>query len=411
MTEYDVLIIGGGAAGYFAAITCAEANPALNVALLEATGRPLTKVKISGGGRCNVTHNCMDPVELCKNYPRGHKELRQVFHKFNVVDTIDWFKKRGVKLRAEADGRMFATTNKSQTIIDCLSTAITDARVNLLKGHLVKAVTREDEHFTVYLAKQSPITCKKLLLATGSAPIGHKIASSMGHKIIPIVPSLFTFTIDDKRLEGLAGLSIEHVTAKLCFKNSKKKYNQFGPLLVTHWGLSGPCILKLSAWAARELAEHQYHAQLELNLLPELSKAQVSSALIELKTNHSKKSFSKCLPFPQIPKRLWLKLIESLNIPADLSCAHLSNKQIEAVSNALLRLSFEVSAKGEYKDEFVSCGGIDLKEVDTKTLESKVVKGLFFAGEILNVDGVTGGFNFQNAWSTAWIAGNHILST
>ncbi|NRA46361.1 MAG: NAD(P)/FAD-dependent oxidoreductase [Oligoflexales bacterium] len=409
--EYDVAIIGGGAAGYFAAITCGESNPGLKVALLEATARPLTKVKISGGGRCNVTHNCMDPILLCKNYPRGHKELRQVFHKFHVVDTIEWFKRRGVTLRAEADGRMFATTNKSQTIIDCLNNAAAKAKVDLLKTHLVKSVAENDGQFTIFLANKPPISCKKVLLASGSAPIGHKIASTMGHKVIPIVPSLFTFTIEDSRIDGIAGLSIEQVSAKLSFSNSKKKYTQTGPLLVTHWGLSGPCILKLSAWAARELAEHQYQAKLELNLLPDLTREQISATLLDLKTSQSKKNIYKCLPFPKIPKRMWAKLLEHLEIPADLSCAHLSNKHIEAFLTLLQRCTFQVSAKGEYKDEFVSCGGVSLKEVDTKTMESKLVKGLFFAGEILNIDGVTGGFNFQNAWSTAWIAGNNMKSS
>lgn len=403
-----MLIIGGGAAGYFAAITCGEAKPNFKIALLEGTGRPLTKVKISGGGRCNVTHNCMDPVELCKNYPRGHKELRQIFHQFHVADTIAWFKNRGVSLHAEADGRMFASTNKSQTIIDCLNRAATEANISLLKGHLVKAVTHSQNLFTAHLANKKTLTCKQLMLATGSSPIGYKIAQTMGHKVVPIVPSLFTFTIDDPIIDGLAGLSIEQVTAKLSFSKSKKKYTQKGPLLITHWGLSGPCVLKLSAWAARELAEHKYLAKLELNLLPERSKSDLSDRLLELKLNHSKKSLHNCLLFPEIPKRLWTKILQSLSIPVEQSCAHLSNKQVEAISNSLQRCIFKVHAKGEYKEEFVSCGGVDLKEVNTKTLESKLVQGLFFGGEILNIDGVTGGFNFQNAWSTAWIAGNHL---
>ena len=410
MNEYDVLIIGGGAAGYFAAITCGEANPDLKIALLEGSRRPLTKVKISGGGRCNVTHNCLDPIRLCHNYPRGHKELRQIFHQFHVADTIAWFKKRGVNLKAEADGRMFATTNRSQTIIDCLNKAATEANVELLKGHLVKAVSYTEEQFTVYLANKQAISSKNLMLATGSSPIGYKIAETMGHKIIPTVPSLFTFTIDDPRISGLAGLSIEQVSAKLSFSNSKKKYTQSGPLLITHWGLSGPCILKLSAWAARELAEHKYHAKVELNLLPSLSKSQLSSQLQSLKLSHSKKSIYNSFPFPEIPKRMWSKILENLNIPVELSCAHLSNKQVDEISDGLQKSVFEIHAKGEYKDEFVSCGGIDLKEVNTKRLESKLVPGLFFGGEILNIDGITGGFNFQNAWSTAWIAGNHLMT-
>lgn len=410
LNEFDVLIIGGGAAGYFAAITCGEAKPELKIALLEGTNRTLTKVKISGGGRCNVTHNCLDPVELCGNYPRGHKELRQVFYQFHVKDTINWFKKRGVELHAEADGRMFATSNKSQTIIDCLSSALEDANVTLLKGHLVKTAAHKDGKFQVLCAKKPTITCKQLLLATGGAPIGHKIAKVLGHKVTSIVPSLFTFTINDAKIADLAGLSFEHVNAKLGFDGSKKKFSQQGPLLVTHWGLSGPSILKLSAWAARELAESNYKANLEIDLLPKYTNSQINASISQLRRSNSKKSVFNSVPAIPIPRRFWIKILQSLNIPADLACANLSNRQIENITTNFKKCMFKVSAKGEYKDEFVSCGGVDLKEVNTKTLESKHAKGLFFAGEVLNVDGVTGGFNFQNAWSTAWIAGKQMAS-
>ncbi len=408
MEKKDVVIIGGGAGGYFSAITCAELYPHLKVLLLEGTNRPLTKVRISGGGRCNVTHDCLDPAELVKNYPRGSKELRQVFHQFHVQHTIEWFKKKGVFLKVESDGRMFSVTNKSETIIQCLQEATLKAGVDVRCGHIVSELIKTEEGFLVKLRGKEPIECTNVLLATGSAPQGYSMAQSLGHSIVPIVPSLFTFKIEDPRLEGLAGLSVENAHVSLSFASSKKKFEQEGPLLITHWGLSGPAILKLSAWAARELYQSSYEAQLRIRWLPQEISSQLHDLLEHEKKSSSKKSLYSLTSLP-LPKRLWVKLLENLGVDKDLTWAHLNKKLQSALIEELSRGLFLVKGKGEYKEEFVSCGGVDLKEVDFKTMQSRVCRGLFFSGEILNIDGVTGGFNFQNAWSTGWVAGKNLL--
>lgn len=405
-----VVIIGGGASGYFAAINCAQQVKNTDVILLEGTRRPLQKVKISGGGRCNVTHNCLDPKKLVTYYPRGHKELRGPFSKFSVKETIDWFAKRGVTLRAEDDGRMFSTTNTSETIIHCLKSHLeaTDAKVML--GAKVSKVLQTDKGFNVLGPNQLNITCDKLLIATGSAPIGHSIAAQLGHTIIKPVPSLFTFKVSDPRIENLPGLAVEH--AHLTLKiGQHKPFKQEGPLLITHWGLSGPAVLKLSAWAARELYENNYSAKLQIDWLAKVPKEELNDKILAMKQTHPQKNVQS-LAIAQMPKRLWSTLTTTLNHNiAQKKWIDLSHKDISYLISELKGSEFTVNGKGVFKEEFVTCGGISLKEVNFKTMESKLCPKLYFSGEVLDIDGVTGGFNFQNAWTTAWLASHAMAET
>ena len=401
--EWDVLVVGGGASGYFTAIACAEANPSLRVGLLEGTRRSLTKVQISGGGRCNVTHACLDPKELVQFYPRGSKELRQVFARFHVQHTIEWFEARGVTLQAEADGRMFSTTNRSQTIIDCLQKAAQDANVHIHYGKIVTGIVPgEKSGFALATQSQDTLHTQKLILATGSAPGGYNLASALGLNIIPPVPSLFTFQVEDPRIHERAGVSLPDVALSLCVES--KKFQQQGPILFTHWGLSGPSVLKLSAWAARELHTANYQATLTVNWLPGWKETELKANLVQHRQMAGKKTLGQACPF-SFPRRLWEFLLSDL--PLDSTWAHLSAAAEKALMERLLRTSFLVCGKGIFKEEFVSCGGVDLGEIDFRSMESRVVKDLYVVGELLNIDGITGGFNFQNAWSTGWIAGQH----
>jgi len=406
MNEFDVIVLGGGAGGYFSAISCAEANPKLKVVILEGTRRSLTKVQISGGGRCNVTHNCLDPHKLVEYYPRGFKELRQVFARFHVQHTLEWFQKRGVELKAEADGRMFSVTNRSQTIIDCLQKAALDAGVEVRYGQIVTRCEKQDEGgFVLTTQQQTKYVCRQLLLATGSAPGGHEVARSIGLKIIDPVPSLFTFQVEDPSIHERSGLSMQDVALTLSFSEGKKKFFQRGPLLFTHWGLSGPCVLKLSAWAARELYESKYQARLCINWLPELDEAKIKAVLFSQRK--SKKTVGGECPF-SFPRKLWEWLLQGLD--AECPWASLSAAMEKQLLEKLLRTQVSITGKGVFKEEFVSCGGVDLKEINFTSMECRKVPGCYVVGELLNIDGITGGFNFQNAWSTGWIAGQHIGS-
>lgn len=358
-----IVVVGGGAAGFFAAIAAKTAFPDASVTLHEKTNKVLSKVRISGGGRCNVTHACFDPKLLVKNYPRGSKELLGPFHRFQPADTVEWFSERGVELKTEADGRMFPTTNSSETIIDCL--------------------LNEAKRVGVEIKLQSKLSLNelkadRLILATGSAKGGYEIAKHFGHTIQSPVPSLFTFNIPDFPLESLSGISLENV----CLKLEGTKLVQEGPLLITHWGFSGPAALKLSAFGARYLAEQNYEVQLCIDWLPQFSVDELMP-LLTLKNLRS-------VP---LPKRLWRLLcgVQKLN-PRKL-CEKLKADR------------YLVKGKTTNKEEFVTCGGVTLSEVNFKTMESKLHPGLYFCGEILDIDGITGGFNFQNAWTTGWIAG------
>ena len=405
-----VIVIGGGAAGFFGAIACAEANPNLKVTLIEAGRKPLAKVRISGGGRCNVTHHCFDPARLVENYPRGGKALRGAFTRFQPKDTVAWYRERGVKLKTEADGRMFPVTDNSETIVNCLMQAANKAGVDLRTGEGVKSVKQfldsdNNSYFQVELKNERILQCDRLLMATGSNPSGYRWAKNLGHKIESSVPSLFTFNIRDPRLKDLAGVSVSNARVRL--GTGKNKLEQNGALLITHWGLSGPAILKLSAWGARSLHELKYASNLQINWLPKYNEETLKQDLLKVKQTHPKKKIVNYCPI-ELPKRLWQSLINYAAIKPDKVWSEISKKELNKLVTELVRGHYQIKGKGVFKDEFVTCGGVSLKEVDFKTMESKKCPGLYFAGEVLDIDGVTGGFNFQSAWTTSWLAGKAI---
>lgn len=402
----DVLVVGGGAAGFFAAIACAESYPQSRVTLVEAAQQPLSKVRISGGGRCNVTHACFDPALLVQNYPRGGKALRGAFSRFQAKDTVEWFRDRGVALKTEADGRIFPVTDDSATIVECLMQAAKAAGVKLLTQVAVKAVEPAAEGFQVWLRSGAAMPCDRLLLAMGSNPQGYAIAQSLGHSIQPPVPSLFTFNVPDERLVNLAGVAVAQAQLGLQTPN-QPLLEQTGAVLITHWGLSGPAVLKLSAWGARVLHDCHYQANLLINWLPTSNPETLRQQLQALRNQIPRKSVVGNCPV-LIPRRLWERLTDRVGISADSRWAELSNKTLNALLQELTRGQFSITGKGAFKEEFVTCGGVDLKEIDFKTMQSRLCPGLFFAGEVLDIDGVTGGFNFQSAWTTGWLAGNAI---
>lgn len=401
ISNYDILIIGGGAAGFFTAINIAENNPKLKVAILERGKEVLTKVKISGGGRCNVTHACFVPNELVKFYPRGEKELKGPFHQFCSGDTIEWFEKHGVELKIEEDGRMFPISDSSQTIIDCFVSATRKLGIEVLTGQSVQSIFKGDGYWKVETQQQS-YKCRVLVMATGSNPKIWNMMETLGHSVVEPVPSLFTFNIKDARIKDLMGVS---ALASVKVKDSKLKAS--GPLLITHWGMSGPGILRLSAWGARELAAKNYHFTLQVNWLNEVDFESALENLKELKEENAKKLALKFCPF-DFPKRLWESLLTASAITAETKWADVSKKQLSELAQQLTNGQFQVNGKSTFKEEFVTAGGIDLKEVNFKTMESKLHQNLYFAGEILNIDAITGGFNFQNAWTGGFLAAKAI---
>ena len=409
----NVIVIGGGAAGFFGAIACAEANPNLQVTLIEAGTKPLAKVRISGGGRCNVTHHCFEPARLVENYPRGGKALRGAFSRFQPKDTVQWYESRGVKLKTEADGRMFPITDSSSTIIDCLMQSAEKARVDLRTGVGVKTVKQyfseqNQSYFQVELKNERVMKCDRLLIATGSNPLGYRWAKNLGHKIESSVPSLFTFNIKDPRIKDLAGVSVGDAVVKL--GTGKKKLEQTGALLITHWGISGPAVLKLSAWGARSLFDLKYNSPLQINWLPKYNEEKLKQELSQVKQTHPQKKIVNYCPV-ELPKRLWQSLISYSGINTEKVWSEISKKELNKLVAEIIRGQYEIKGKGVFKDEFVTCGGVSLKEINFKTMESKLCPGLYFAGEILDIDGVTGGFNFQSAWTTSWLAGQAIANS
>lgn len=401
ISNYDILIIGGGAAGFFTAINIAENNPKLKIAILERGKEVLTKVKISGGGRCNVTHACFIPNDLVKFYPRGEKELKGPFHQFCSGDTIEWFEKHGVELKIEEDGRMFPVSDSSQTIIDCFLSAAKKSGIDILTGQSVQSLFKGDGYWKVDTNQQS-FKCDKLVMATGSNPKMWEMMEVLGHTIEAPVPSLFTFNIKDVRIKDLMGLS-----ARTSVKVKDSKLKASGPLLITHWGMSGPGILRLSAWGARELAAKNYQFTLQVNWLHETDFEETLDTLKELKDENAKKLVVKFCPF-EFPKRLWESLVTASGISADTKWADLSKKQLTDLANQLTNGQFQVNGKSTFKEEFVTAGGIHLKEIDFKTMQSKLHDNLYFAGEILNIDAITGGFNFQNAWTGGFLVAKAI---
>ena len=400
-SKYEILIIGGGAAGFFTAINIAEKNPKLKIAILERGKTVLEKVRISGGGRCNVTHAEFIPKELAKNYPRGEKELLGPFHQFCSGDTIEWFANRGVELKIEDDGRMFPVSDSSQTIIDCFLSEVKRLKIDVLTSQSVQSIYQGNDYWKVETNHET-FSCQKLIMTTGSNPKIWEMLEKLGHKIVSPVPSLFTFNIKDNRIKDLMGIS---AFAKVKVKGSKLEAS--GPLLITHWGMSGPGILRLSAWGANFLAEKKYQFTILVNWLHETSFEDALEQLKELKQEHSKKIVSKKSPF-DFPNRLWESITIASGIPLDAKWADIPKKQLTDLANQLTNAEFQVNGKSTFKDEFVTAGGIDLKEINFKTMESKLFPNLYFAGEIVNIDAITGGFNFQNAWTSGFVLANSL---
>jgi predicted Rossmann fold flavoprotein len=414
----DVIIAGGGPAGFFAAIRCAESNPNLRVLILEKASQTLGKVLISGGGRCNVTHACFDPAKLVTFYPRGGNELRGAFSRFQAADTVEWFESRGVKLKTEPDGRMFPVTDSSETIAEALRHAAKKARVEVHTGTSMLGIQKESKNgFQLEVRSEGAddrregrneaqvfsIHTRKLLIATGSDRKTLDIVKSLGHSVEEPVPSLFTFNIKDKRIEGLAGVSVENVTLKM------DSIVQRGALLITHWGMSGPAVLRTSAWGARELHEKKYHATLIVNWLGNMTFEKALDVLNRNKEwkENARKKVATNPSFSQIPMRQWKQLVEFIG---EKNWADVSKAELRKLAEELTVGEFQIGGKGQFKEEFVTCGGVKLNEVDFKTMHSRIVENLFFAGEVLNIDGITGGFNFQSAWTTGWLAGSALAS-
>lgn len=397
MKHFDIIIVGGGAAGYFTAINAAENNPALKILILERGKEVLTKVRVSGGGRCNVTHAEFIPAELIKRYPRGEKELRGPFHKFMTGDTIGWFEERGIQLKTEDDGRMFPITDSSETIIECFQRECKKLKVSVKTGQSLKSFSRNENLWQIQTNKDIFFT-RKLMLATGSNPKVWNLLEKLGHTIVPAVASLFTFNIQDERIKDLAGIASE---AEVSIPGAKLESS--GPLLITHWGMSGPAILKLSAWGARELNDLDYKFKIKVNWIAGATAQDIFEQLKDFKFSYSKKQVITRPQF-ELPKRLWQSIVIASGIKPEVKWADLNKTQLIQLSEELTQAVYKVDGKSTFKEEFVTAGGIDLKEVEFKTFESKILKDLYFAGEILNIDAITGGFNFQNAWTGGFIA-------
>ena len=399
MQHFDIIIIGGGAAGFFTAINAAENNPGLKIAILERGKEVLTKVKISGGGRCNVTHAEFVPKELSLNYPRGEKELLGPFHGFMTGDTMEWFQKRGIELKIEEDGRIFPVSDDSQSIINCFLRETESLKIQVFKSHVVQNFQKKESLWDIKTSK-GYFSAEKIMLATGSNPKMWNLLKKLGHEIIEPVPSLFTFNIQDERINDLPGIATE---AEVKIKSKKINLESKGPLLITHWGMSGPGILKLSAWGARDLEKLNYQFEILVNWLPGFNLEEVLTALKDFKLSLAKQQVVKNAKF-DLPKRLWKNLVLASKIEEGTTWADLNKHQLQNLSNQLARAVFKVNGKSTFKEEFVTAGGVNLKEVDFKTFESKLHKNLFLAGEVLNIDAITGGFNFQNAWTGGFLA-------
>ena len=392
-----IVIIGGGAAGYFTAINAKERNPELDITILEKGKEVLQKVRISGGGRCNVTHACFEPKELVKFYPRGEKELLGPFHQFMTGDTFEWFDDRGVPLKIEGDNRVFPEANTSQAILDCFQKAVDALDIKVLTNHGVNSVNRQDGKWLLH-TKEQVFKADKLVIAAGSSKKIWELCATLDHAVIAPVPSLFTFNINDKRLVDLLGISVPNATVKVV----GTKLEASGPLLITHWGMSGPAVLKLSAFGARILADKNYQYNVEVNWLSRPTD-KVLNVLLNLKKKEPRKTVILKSPFTEISRRLWERFVLFSDISKTQNWADLNSSQLEKLANELTKGMYNANGRTTFKDEFVTAGGVDLKEINFKRFESKKHNDLFFVGEVLNIDAVTGGFNFQNAWTGGYI--------
>lgn len=400
-TTFDVIIIGAGAAGFFTAINIAEQNPKLQIAILERGNSVLQKVKVSGGGRCNVTHACFDPKELTQFYPRGEKELLGPFHQFCCGDTFEWFDNHGIPLKIEDDGRVFPESNTSQTIIDCFTSEVKKHKIEVLQNQGALDFYKDGNAWKV-ITKTTEFTAEKLVVSGGSSPKLWKLLAKIGHHIINPVPSLFTFNIDDNRIKDIPGVVVQNAHVKVINSSLESE----GPLLTTHWGLSAPSILKLSAFGARELYDRDYKFDIQVNFI-QMPVEDCSYVLKSLKQELAKNLVYKYTQF-DVPKRLWQKLVAAAGVSDTTRWAELTKQQLDELAKQLTEAIFHVDGKSTFKEEFVTAGGVDLKEVNFKRFESRLHNNLFFAGEVLNIDAVTGGFNFQNAWTGGFIVAKAI---
>ena len=407
MSKNKLVVIGGGAAGFFCAIQAAALNPSLEVIIVEKTTKLLSKVKVSGGGRCNVTHSCFSIAEMIKNYPRGEKFVKKAFHQFFTLDTINWFDKKGVQLKTEPDGRMFPVTNSSQTIIDCLMKEVNKYGITIIMNREVRQLATLNGHLEITFSNDEKIIADYVCVASGGYAKSSQFdwLKALGHSIEEPVPSLFTFNIPADPIRELMGITVENVTVKII----GTKFIQQGPMLITHWGLSGPAILKLSAFAARELYKLNYDFKISINWLPLYNEQTLRDNFISLRRELAAQKIVNRNPF-FLPQRLWEYFLQQSGINKDIRWADLPAKQQNVLIKILCMQEFQVKGKTTFKEEFVTAGGIKLNEIDVNTMQSKIVPNLFFAGEVMDVDGITGGFNFQHAWTSGWIAGKAIGS-
>ncbi len=405
MNKKRLIIIGGGAAGFFCAINAAAFNPNLEIMIIEKTTKLLTKVKVSGGGRCNVTHSCVSIPEMSRNYPRGENFVKKTFHQFFTTDTINWFIERGVELKTEADRRMFPVTNSSQTIIDCLMKEVNQNNIKVFMNKEVKKLKIDNGKWRIDFANDKTIDADFVCVASGGYAKSAQFEwlKELGHTIEEPIPSLFTFNIPNNPIKELMGISVEKAIVKI----SSTKFSQKGPLLITHWGLSGPAVLKLSALAARELHDLGYDFKITINWLPELNEQTVRDKFLLLRDQLASQKIVNRNPF-FLPQRLWEYFLQQSGINPNVRWADLPAKQQNILIKILCVQEFNVKGKTTFKEEFVTAGGIKLNEIDANTMQSRIIPNLFFAGEVMDVDGITGGFNFQHAWTSGWIAGKAI---
>lgn len=404
-TEFDLIVIGGGAAGFFGAIIAAEKKKGLSILILEKTSKLLSKVKVSGGGRCNVTHNCFEPTQLSKHYPRGSKELKSLFRKFQTKDTVAWFESKNITLKTEADGRMFPVTDNSQTIIDCFLKEVERHQIKIKMNSEVTKITPFKNGYTILVGKDEQYSTPKILVAAGGYNNLHSYQwiAHTSHPIINPIPSLFTFNDSEKKFSDLMGIAVANAEVKIV----GTKFLEQGPVLITHWGLSGPAVIKLSAWAADYLHQLHYEFTVLINWTGNTTEEALRQFFSDMKSKHGKQKVVTN-PMFAIPQRLWQRLCEFAEIPETKIWAELPQKNMNKLMEALIRCPFQIKGKTTFKEEFVTCGGVDLKSIDLEAMESKTMKGLYFAGEVLNIDGETGGFNFQSAWTTAYVAASSI---
>lgn len=405
--KFDLIVVGGGAAGFYGAIRAAEFSRGFKILILEKSNKVLAKVKISGGGRCNVTHDCLEPFKLARHYPRGEKSLKTVFKAHNAADTVEWFNRKGVELKVEEDGRMFPVSDDSQTIIDCLMQEALSHKIKIQMGEAVTSAHKVHDGFEIETHSSKKYHCKYLLIAAGGNPSSqfYQWIAKLGHTIIPPIPSLFTFNDSENNFKDLMGLAVPNAEVRI----AGTKLSQEGPVLITHWGLSGPAVIKLSAWAAEYLHQQKYEFTALVSWIGRISESEIQKQLQDFKQTKGKQ---KVYTNPQfgIPQRLWTRLCELSQIEENKIWSEVAQKNLNRLMEYLIRCPFKIKGKTTFKEEFVTCGGVDLKEVDVERMESKLMQKLFFAGEVLNIDGETGGFNFQAAWSTGFVAAKSITA-